>query len=60
MIINSNLIKLAVEETIIKHKLKEAMDYWNSGETIEYRENSLSETYDTCNFSDTCSYIIMK
>jgi hypothetical protein len=36
MIINSNLIKLAVEETIIQHKLKEAMDHWNSGETIEY------------------------
>ncbi len=36
MVINSNLIKLAVEETIIQHKLKEAMDHWNSGETIEY------------------------
>jgi len=36
MVINRNLIKLAVEETIIQHKLKEAMDHWNSGETIEY------------------------
>jgi ribonuclease BN (tRNA processing enzyme) len=35
MVINSNLIKLAVEETIIQHKLKEAMDHWNSGATIE-------------------------
>ena len=36
LIINSNLIKLAVEETVIQHKLNEVMDHWNSGEMIEY------------------------
>jgi len=36
LIINSNLIKLAVEETVIQHKLNEVMDHRNSGETIEY------------------------
>jgi len=36
LIINSNLIKLAVEETVIQHKLNEVMDHSNSGETIEY------------------------
>ena len=36
LIINSNLIKLAVEETVIQYKLNEVIDHRNSGETIEY------------------------
>ena len=34
---NSNLIKLSVEECVKRYKLQNAIDDWNSGEIIQYQ-----------------------
>ena len=36
-VMNSNLIKLSVEECVKRYKLQNAIDDWNSGEIIQYQ-----------------------